>query len=126
MTTKVRIDKWLWAARFFKTRAKSREAINGGKVHVNGQRVKPSKELEPEDQLEIRQGWDEKTIIVKAVSAQRKAAPEAQLLYEETAESIAKRETEVEQRKAAGQHVASKGRPSKRDRRLIHQFRNRN
>ena len=80
MTTKVRIDKWLWAARFFKTRAKSREAINGGKVHVNGQRVKPSKELEPEDQLEIRQGWDEKTIIVKAVSAQRKAAPEAQLL----------------------------------------------
>lgn len=126
MTTKVRIDKWLWAARFFKTRAKSREAINGGKVHVNGQRVKPSKELEPEDQLEIRQGWDEKTIIVKAVSAQRKAAPEAQLLYEETAESIAKREAEVEQRKAAGQHVASKGRPSKRDRRLIHQFRNRN
>ena len=126
MSTKVRIDKWLWAARFFKTRAKSREAINGGKVHVNGQRVKPSKELEPEDQLEIRQGWDEKTIIVKAVSAQRKAAPEAQLLYEETAESIAKRETEVEQRKAAGQHVASKGRPSKRDRRLIHQFRNRN
>lgn len=126
MTTKVRIDKWLWAARFFKTRAKSREAINGGKVHVNGQRVKPSKELEPEDQLEIRQGWDEKTIIVKAVSAQRKAAPEAQLLYEETAESIAKREIEVEQRKAAGQHVASKGRPSKRDRRLIHQFRNRN
>ena len=126
MTTKVRIDKWLWAARFFKTRAKSREAINGGKVHVNGQRVKPSKELEPEDQLEIRQGWDEKTIIVKAVSAQRKAAPEAQLLYEETAESIAKRETEVEQRKAAGQHVASKGLPSKRDRRLIHQFRNRN
>lgn len=126
MTTKVRIDKWLWAARFFKTRAKSREAINGGKVRVNGQRVKPSKELEPEDQLEIRQGWDEKTIIVKAVSAQRKAAPEAQLLYEETAESIAKREIEVEQRKAAGQHVASKGRPSKRDRRLIHQFRNRN
>ena len=126
MTTKVRIDKWLWAARFFKTRAKSREAINGGKVHVNGQRVKPSKELEPEDQLEIRQGWDEKTIIVKAVSAQRKAAPEAQLRYEETAESIAKREIEREQRKAAGQHVASKGRPSKRDRRLIHQFRNRN
>ena len=126
MTTKVRIDKWLWAARFFKTRAKSREAINGGKVHVNGQRVKPSKELEPEDQLEIRQGWDEKTIIVKALSAQRKAAPEAQLLYEETAESIAKREIEREQRKAAGQHVASKGRPNKRDRRLIHQFRNRN
>lgn len=123
--TKVRIDKWLWAARFFKTRAKCREAINGGKVHMYGQRVKASKELKPEDQLEIRQGWDEKTIIVKAVSAQRKAAPEAQLLYEETAESIARRETEVEQRRATGQDVASKGRPNKRDRRLIHQFRNR-
>ena len=73
---------------------------------MNGQRVKPSKELEPEDQLEIRQGWDEKTIIVKAVSAQRKAAPEAQLLYEETAESIATRETQVKQRKAAAKQVA--------------------
>ncbi|MEC4681237.1 MAG: S4 domain-containing protein, partial [Nitrospirota bacterium] len=115
--SKVRVDKWLWAARFFKTRAKSRQAIDGGKVHVNGRRIKPSKELDLNDQLKIRQGFDEKTIIVKALSDQRKGAPEAQLLYEETVESIAKRQMTAEQRRAAGQHVASKGRPNKRDRR---------
>ncbi|MCZ6500977.1 MAG: S4 domain-containing protein [Gammaproteobacteria bacterium] len=124
--SKVRVDKWLWAARFFKTRAKSRQAIDGGKVHVNGRRTKPSKELDLNDQLKIRQGFDEKTIIVKALSDQRKGAPEAQLLYEETVESIAKRQMTAEQRRAAGQHVASKGRPNKRDRRLIHEFRNKN
>ncbi len=124
--SKVRVDKWLWAARFYKTRAKSRQAIDGGKVHVNGQRAKPSKELNLQDQLKIRQGFDEKTIIVKALSDQRKGAPEAQLLYEETVESIAKRQMTAEQRRAAGQHVASKGRPNKRDRRLIHEFRNKN
>ncbi|MBQ74698.1 MAG: RNA-binding protein [Gammaproteobacteria bacterium] len=123
---KVRVDKWLWAARFFKTRAKSRQAIDGGKVHVNGQRIKPSKELMLKDQLKIRQGWDEKIIVVKALSDQRKGAPEAQLLYEETAESIAKREATAEQRRAAGQHIASKGRPDKRDRRRIHEFLNKN
>ena len=124
--SKVRVDKWLWAARFFKTRAKSRQAIDGGKVHVNGQRAKPSKELTLEDQLKIRQGFDEKIIIVKALSDQRKGATEAQLLYEETVESIAKRQMTAEQRRAAGQHVASKGRPNKRDRRLIHEFRDKN
>ncbi len=124
--SKVRVDKWLWAARFFKTRAKSRQAIDGGKVHVNGQRAKPSKELNLEDQLKIRQGFDEKIIIVKAMSDQRKGAPEAQLLYEETVESIDKRQMTAEQRRAAGQHVASKGRPNKRDRRLIKEFRNKN
>ncbi len=124
--SKVRVDKWLWAARLFKTRAKSRQAIDGGKVHVNGQRAKPSKELNLKDQLKIRQGFDEKIIIVKALSDQRKGAPEAQLLYEETVESIAKRQMTAEQRRAAGQQVASKGRPSKRDRRLIHEFRNKN
>jgi len=124
--SKVRVDKWLWAARFFKTRAKSRQAIDGGKVHVNGRRTKLSKELDLNDQLKIRQGFDEKTIIVKALSDQRKGAPEAQLLYEETVESIAKRQMTAEQRRAAGQHVASKGRPNKRDRRLIHEFRNKN
>ena len=124
--SKVRVDKWLWAARFFKTRAKSRQAIDGGKVHVNGQRAKPSKELTLQDQLKIRQGFDEKIIIVKALSDQRKGAPEAQLLYEETAQSIDKRQLTAEQRRAVGQHVASKGRPNKRDRRLIHEFRNKN
>ncbi len=121
---KVRVDKWLWAARFFKTRAKSRQAIDGGKVHVNGQRIKPSKELMLEDQLKIRQGRDEKIIIVKELSDQRKGAPEAQQLYEEIAESIAKREMTAVQRRAAGQHIASKGRLDKRDRRRIHDFLN--
>jgi ribosome-associated heat shock protein Hsp15 len=123
---KVRLDKWLWAARFYKTRAKSREAIDGGKVHVNGQRVKAGKDLRLEDELSIRVGWDEKTVHVKALADQRRGAPEAQLLYEETAESIVKRELEAEQRRAAGQHVGSMHRPSKKDRRLIHKFRENN
>jgi len=123
---KVRVDKWLWAARFFKTRARCRQAIDGGKVHVNGQRVKPSKELSIADELKIRQGLDEKIIIVRGLSDQRRGAPDAQQLYIESEESIKARELKSEQRKATGQHLASTGRPSKRDRRLIHQFRNRN
>ena len=124
--SKVRVDKWLWAARFFKTRAKSRDAIDGGKVHVNGQRVKAGKDLKLEDELVIRVGWDEKTVHVKALSDQRRGAPEAQLLYRETEESIAKRALEAERRRAAGQHVASMHRPSKKDRRQIHKFRENN
>ena len=120
---KVRVDKWLWAARFYKTRAKSRDAIDGGKVHVNGQRVKAGKDLRLEDELTIRVGWDEKTVHVKALSDKRRGAPEAQLLYEETRISITKRELEAEQRRAAGQHIASMRRPSKKDRRQIHKFR---
>lgn len=124
--TGVRIDKWLWAARFFKTRAKAKEAIDGGKVHINGNRAKPSKEVVPGDSLKITQGWDEKVVIVKDMSEQRRGASAAQLLYEETAESIASRELTAEQRRAAGQHVKSEGKPSKRDRRLIHRFRDKN
>lgn len=123
---KVRVDKWLWAARFFKTRAKCRQAIDGGKVHVNGQRAKPSKELSLADELKIRQGWDEKIIVVRGLSDQRKGAPEAAQLYSESEESIKARELSAEQRKAAGQQFVSQGRPNKRDRRLIHQFRNKN
>ncbi len=123
---KIRLDKWLWAARFYKTRAKSRDAIDGGKVHVNGQRVKAGKDLRLGDELTIRVGWDEKTVHVKALSEQRRGAPEAQLLYEETSISISKREFEAEQRKAAGQHVSSMNRPSKKDRRMIHKFRENN
>ena len=123
---KVRLDKWLWAARFYKTRAKSRDAIDGGKVHVNGQRVKAGKDLRLEDELTIRVGWDEKTVHVKALVDQRRGASEAQLLYQETLDSIAKREFEAEQRRAAGTHVASMNRPSKKDRRQIHKFRENN
>ncbi|HKI73214.1 MAG TPA: S4 domain-containing protein [Pseudomonadales bacterium] len=123
---KLRLDKWLWAARFFKTRAKAKEAIEGGKVHVRGTRGKPAQELVIGDELRVRQGYDEKTVIVKALSDQRRGAPEAQQLYDETPDSIERREHEAEQRKLAGRQVFSPGRPSKRDRRLIHEFKDKN
>ena len=121
-----RIDKWLWAARFYRTRGKAKEAIDGGKVHINGTRAKPSKELNIGDMLELTQGWDEKTVVVKALSDVRRSSQIAQELYAETAASLAKREHIAEQRKAAGDQVRSEGRPSKKNRRLIHQFKNRN
>ncbi len=123
---KVRVDKWLWAARFFKTRARCRDAIDGGKVHLNGQRVKPSKELRIGDELTIRQGYDEKVVLVRDLSDQRRGAPIAEQLYEETQESRTLREQNAEQRKAAGQYISSKSRPNKRDRRMIHKFREKN
>ena len=122
----VRIDKWLWAARFFRTRAKAKEAIDGGKVHLNNNRAKPSKEIQVDDLLKITQGWDEKVVVVKALSDTRRSASVAQELYEETPESVEKRAQVTEQRKAAGNQVRSAGRPNKRDRRLIHQFRDKN
>ncbi len=122
----VRLDKWLWAARFFKTRAKAKEAIDGGKVHLNGQRSKPSKEVAVGDTLKITQGFDEKIVLVNALSEQRRAAPIAQTLYQETSESEKKRALMAEQRRAAGQHIMSEGRPSKKDRRQIHRFKDKN
>ena len=121
-----RIDKWLWAARFYRTRNKAKEAIDSGKVQINGTRAKPSKELNIGDMLKLTQGWDEKTVVVKALSDVRQSAQIAQELYAETAASLAKRERIAEQRKAAGNQVRSEGRPSKKNRRLIHQFKNRN
>ena len=121
-----RIDKWLWAARFYRTRGKAKEAIDGGKVHINGTRAKPSKDLNIGDMLELTQGWDEKTVVVKALSDVRRSAQISQELYAETAASLAKRERIAEQRKAAGNQVRNEGRPSKKNRRLIHQFKNRN
>ncbi|MDF2528804.1 MAG: ribosome-associated heat shock protein Hsp15 [Enterobacter mori] len=88
----VRLDKWLWAARFYKTRALAREMVDGGKVHYNGQRSKPSKMVELNATLTLRQGNDEKTVVIKAITEQRRPATEATQLYEETAESIEKRE----------------------------------
>ena len=121
--SKVRIDKWLWAARFFKTRNLAKQAIEGGKVHVDGQRVKASKEITIGQQLQIRQGWDEKEVAVVALSDQRRGAPEAQQLYQETEESISKREVAAEQRKALrGLNLAPERRPSKKQRRHIHRF----
>jgi ribosome-associated heat shock protein Hsp15 len=123
---KVRLDKWLWAARFFRTRAKAKEAIDGGKVHIDGARGKPSRELSIGDELRIRQGWDEKIVIVRELSDQRRGATEAQRLYEETTESIERRERETANRKLAGSQVRTQGRPTKRDRRQIHDFRDKN
>ncbi len=120
---KVRLDKWLWAARFFKTRSLAKAAIEGGKVHLGGQRVKVSREISVGDTLQIRQGWDEKVVAVTALSDQRRGAPEARLLYQETAESIARRESAAAARKAAGGMIERPARrPSKRERRQIHRF----
>jgi ribosome-associated heat shock protein Hsp15 len=122
---KVRLDKWLWAARFFKTRSLAKKAIEGGKVHCNGARSKSSREIEVGYVLEIRQGWDEKTIVVNALSDKRGSAPQALLLYEESPESIKKRELNAEQRKAQrAMQPVSEGKPTKLDRRKIHRFKN--
>ncbi len=120
---KVRIDKWLWAARFFKTRSLAKQAIDSGKVHSGGQKVKASREITLGTELTVRQGWDEKTVLVTALSDQRRGAPEAALLYRETDESVARREENAVQRKAgvAGQ-VISDHRPNKKERRQIHRF----
>ncbi len=118
---KLRLDKWLWAARFFKTRSIAKSAIEGGKVHFNGQRVKVSKEVQVGDELRIRQGFDEKTIVIKALSDQRRGAPEAQLLYQETEQSIAKRDTNTQQRKNL-RHIAPETKPNKKDRRQLQQI----
>jgi len=120
---KLRLDKWLWAARFFKTRSLAKAAIEGGKVHLGGQRVKVSREIAVGDTLQIRQGWDEKVVVVTALSDQRRGAPEAQLLYTETGESVEKRESEAAARKAAGGMIERPAsRPSKKQRRQIHRF----
>ena len=122
---KVRLDKWLWAARFFKSRSLAKAAIEGGKVHLDGQRVKVSKEITLGCELCIRQGWDEKTVVVKQLSDQRRSAPEAQRLYEETAESVDKRAARTEARRAAGGMAGRpEQRPTKKQRRQLHAFKN--
>lgn len=124
---KVRADKWLWAARFFRTRTLAKEAIEGGKVHMNGQKIKTSKELQVGDTLTIRQGHasiqEQKTIIIKALSDNRGSATIAQTLYDETEESIATREFFAEQRKL--QNLARPStKPDKKQRRDIEKFKN--
>lgn len=117
---RVRLDKWLWAARFFKTRSLAKKAIEGGKVQSGGQRLKVSKELAAGEILTIRQGWDEKTVTVDALSDQRRGAQDAALLYTETPESVEKRLLQAEQRKSHGRGVFSpEGKPSKKQRRQL-------
>ncbi len=121
--SKLRLDKWLWAARFYKTRSLAKAAIEGGKVHLGGQRVKVSKEIVIGDELKVRQGFDEKEIRVLKLSDQRRGAPEAQLLYQEHAESIERREAAAAARKAAGGMLnRPEQRPTKKQRRQIHRF----
>jgi len=120
---KVRVDKWLWAARFFKTRSLAKAAIEGGKVQLDGQRVKVSREITTGDRLTIRQGWDEKSITIVALSDQRGPATTAQALYEESEESIARRERETLLRRAAGGLNKPNHRPDKHERRQISRLR---
>ncbi|MBH9345125.1 RNA-binding protein [Pseudomonas aeruginosa] len=120
---KVRLDKWLWAARFFKTRALAKAAIEGGKVHCGGERCKPSKEPRPGEELTIRTGFDERTVVIRALSVVRRGAPEAQALYEETPASLERREPAAALRKAGALGVQTDGRPPKNQRRQIHQLR---
>ena len=119
----VRLDKWLWAARFYKTRALAREMIEGGKVHYNGQRSKPSKIVELNATLTLRQGNDERTVIIKAITEHRRPAAEAVEMYEETAESVAKREKMALARKMNALTMPHPDRrPDKKERRDLMKF----
>ena len=126
-TAKMRLDKWLWAARFYKTRSLAKQAIEGGKVHVNGSRAKPGREPRLDDEIKLRQGWDEKTVIIRALSDVRRTATEAQQLYEETPESIRLREEGAAQRKALrGSTPVPEKRPDKKQRRDLEKLRQQN
>ncbi|WP_353571335.1 S4 domain-containing protein [Candidatus Albibeggiatoa sp. nov. BB20] len=119
---RTRLDKWLWAARFFKTRSVATDAISGGKVHVNSQRVKPSRDVHLGDEIQVRKGAIEWTVVVQKLNIQRRAATEAQEMYEETAESVKKREKDKQEQKSAGARQHGLGRPTKRERRDIYRL----
>jgi ribosome-associated heat shock protein Hsp15 len=119
----LRIDKWLWAARFFKTRSLAAKAVEGGKVRLNGEGAKPSRALKPGDELAIRVGEFEWVVEVRALSRHRGPAAKAALLYAEREDSRARRLAAMAARKAQPHPAAAaKGRPTKKDRRLIHRF----
>ena len=122
----IRLDKWLWAARFYKTRSLAKQAVEGGKVHYNGERCKVSKEVQIGASLSIRTGWDSKIVEVIALSAQRRGAPEAAKLYQESEDSIRAREQLATDRKILGAAAGAlhPERPNKKQRRQIHRFKN--
>ena len=124
--TRVRLDKWLWAARFYKTRALAQDALAGGKVELNGERAKPAKEVKPGDRLALRVGdlhWD---IAVRALSERRGPAAQARLLYAESEARRARREAALVQRKLHTEPARElHGRPTKRDRRALERLRGR-
>ena len=116
----MRVDKWLWAARFFKTRVAASQAICGGKVHLNGERVKPARQLKTGDCLKITRGQEHMTIEVKALNSQRRPYREAQLLYAESEESRIRREQELERRRILRDSTPTPARrPNKHERRKI-------
>ena len=120
---KVRLDKWLWAARFFKTRGLAKAAVLGGKIHIDGQRAKASKDLALGIILSIKQGIDEKIVVVKSLSAQRSSATKTLAMYRETQESISLRTKNSAERKASNNGVLFDAqRPNKKQRRQIHRF----
>ena len=122
----VRIDRWLWAARIFKTRALSAEALKGGRVHVEGQRVKASKDVRPGDRLEVTMDRGRRLeLIVRGVAERRGPAKEAALLYEETPESVEARERHAAEMKLTAPQGSAGGRPTKRDRRRMEAARGR-
>ncbi|WP_330926200.1 RNA-binding S4 domain-containing protein [Candidatus Sororendozoicomonas aggregata] len=125
LSEKIRLDKWLWAARFYKTRSLAKEAIDGGKVHINGARCKPGKEPKVGDTIRLRAGWDEKTVVVQALSDKRQKAEVAQQLYAETEESIASREKTALERKSMNLATARPDRkPNKKERRKLRDLKN--
>lgn len=120
---KIRLDKWLWAARFFKTRALASQAVNGGKVHFNGQRIKASRPVKIDDCYQILRSQERFEIIVTGLSGKRGSATVAHTLYQETPESLSQRQSEAEKRKlAALQRPTSDHKPNKQERRKIRQF----
>jgi ribosome-associated heat shock protein Hsp15 len=120
---RTRLDTWLWAARFFKTRAIAAQAISSGKVHLMGQKIKPARRVKIDECYEVRRGQERMEIIVMGLSERRGPALQAQSLYKETEVSIVRRAHESEQRKlAAMQRPVSEGKPNKKERRKIRQF----
>lgn len=119
MVESTRLDKWLWAARFYKTRSLATEAINGGHVHLNQERIKPAKAVKVGDVVRMRKGAQEKTVNVLLISDKRGSAPIAQTLYEETPESILQREQNRARVQAESAGLFSQGKPNKRERRKL-------
>ncbi|MDX4947350.1 MULTISPECIES: ribosome-associated heat shock protein Hsp15 [Providencia] len=126
-TEPVRLDKWLWAARFYKTRSIARDMIDGGKVHYNGQRTKPGKIVELNALIRLRQGNDERTVEVLEISSQRRGAPDAQLLYRETQESLEQRDKVAQARNMNALTMPHpERRPDKKERRTLLKFKQTN
>jgi ribosome-associated heat shock protein Hsp15 len=124
--TEIRLDKWLWASRFFKTRAIAVESINGGRVHLNGGRVKPARMIRVDDELKITRGTDRYHVFVKGLNDKRRPAKEAVLLYEETEESIQEREAAHELNRLQSANIKQPThKPNKRERRVMDKFKGR-